>query len=182
MKIPMVVAATALTFTAAISQATVINSAYAPLGGNSWLVDFTVTNDGTPASFAGFTIDFPSATNLVLRASPSTWDSAVFQADANLPDDAFFDSFAKSASSVLNPGQSIGGFQVSFAYTAGAMPGPLPFMVYSETFSPLFAGTTTIPAIPEPPMVFLAALGLTFVALRVRSHRRSSQNKTEVTA
>ena len=183
MKIPLIVAAaTALTLTAPISQATVIDSAYAPLGGNSWLVDFTVTNDGNPASFAGFSIDFPNATNLVLRASPSTWDSAVFQADANLPDDAFFDSFVKNASSTLSPGQSIGGFQVSFAYTAGATPGALPFMVYGETFAPLAAGLTTVPAIPEPPMVFLAALGLTFVGLRVRALKKTATNDKEVTA
>ena len=68
MKIPLlVVAAAALALTAPSSQATVINSAYTPLGANSWLVDFTIINDGTPASFAGFTIDFPNATNLVLR-------------------------------------------------------------------------------------------------------------------
>lgn len=174
MKIPLIVAAaTALAFTAPISQATVISSTYAPLGGGSWLVDFTVTNDGTPATFAGFTIDIPEATNLVVRGSPSTWDSLVFQPDPNLPDVGAFDSFVKSASNALVPGQSIGGFQMAFSYTSGARPGPLPFVVYSETFTPLFAGTTTIPAIPEPPMVFLAALGLTFVGLRVRMAKKS---------
>ena len=59
----IVAAVAALAFTASNSQATVINSAYTSLGANSWLVDFTITNDGNPASFAGFTIDFPNATN-----------------------------------------------------------------------------------------------------------------------
>jgi len=183
-RIPLIVAAAAaLALTAPSSQATVINSAYTSLGGNSWLVDFTVTNDGSPASFAGFTIDFPNATNLVLRSSPSTWDSAVFQPDPSLPDNGFLDSLIRSASNALPLGQSIAGFGVSFAYVAGATPGPLPFMVYSENFTPLFAGTTTVAAIPEPPAVFMAALGLALVGLRtVRRHRKTRNVAKEVVA
>ena len=184
MRIPLlVVAAAALALTAPSSQATVINSAYTPLGANSWLVDFTIINDGTPASFAGFTIDFPNATNLVLRSSPSTWDSAVFQPDPGLPDNGFLDSFVRSASNALPLGQSIAGFGVSFAYTAGAIPGPLPFMVYSENFTPLFAGNTTVAAIPEPPAVFMAVLGLALVGLRTARRLRKDCNPAkEVTA
>jgi hypothetical protein len=184
-KNPLIVAAAAaLALTASLSQATVINSAYTPRGGDSWRVDFTVLNDGNPASFAGFTIDFPNATNLALLASPSTWDSAAFQRDPSLPDDAFLDSFVRNASNALAPGQSLGGFGVSFNYTAGAVPGALPFMVYNETFSPLFSGLTTVTAIPEPPMAFLTALGLAIVGLRtVRTHAKTNRSATkEVTA
>jgi hypothetical protein len=183
-RIPLIVAAVAaLALTAPSSQATVINSAYTPLGGNSWLVDFTITNDGAPASFAGFTIDFPNATNLVLRTSPSTWDSAVFQPDPGLPDAGFLDSFVRNASNALPMGQSIAGFGVAFSYAAGAIPGPLPFLVYSENFTPLFAGSTTVAAIPEPPTVFMAALGLALVGLRtVRRHRKTCNSAREVTA
>ena len=181
MKISLIAAAAAaLALTAPISQATVINSAYTSLGANSWRVDFTVTNDGTPASFAGFTIDFPNATNLVLRASPATWDSAVFQPDANLPDDGFLDSFARASSNVLTPGQSLGGFAVSFAYAAGAVPGALPFMLYSENFTPVFAGmTTTVAAIPEPETLFLCALGLALVGARTARTRGKNCSMTK---
>ena len=179
----MVAAAAVLACTASLSQATVINSAYTPLGGNSWLVDFTVTNDGTPASFAGFSIDFPNATNLVLRASPLTWDSAVFQPDPSIPDAGFLDSFVKGAAGALAPGQSLGGFAVSFAYTAGATPGALPFLVYSENFTPLAGGFTTVAAIPEPETMLLSALGLALVALRTARTRGKKYSMTkEVTA
>ncbi|MDB5999524.1 MAG: sorting protein [Rhizobacter sp.] len=175
MRIPLIVAAAAaLTFTASLSQATVINSAYTSLGGNSWLVDFTLVNDGTPASFAGFTIDLPNAMNLVLVASPSTWDSAVNQQDPGLPDEANLDSFAIDPSNIWGAGQSIGGFEVSFTYTAGATPGALPFMLYGEDFEPVFAGTTTVAAIPEPATVVLTALGLGLVGLYTR--RKSTKN------
>ena len=183
MKIPLVlVAAAALTLTAPIARAAVITSAYTPLGGNSWLADFTVTNDGNPASFFGFTIDFPNATNLVLVASPSTWNSAVFQPDPSLPDDGFLDSFVINASNTLTAGQSIGGFEVSFAFTAGASPGALPFTFYDRNFTTLFAGNTTvtpISAIPEPPALFMAALGLALVGLRTVRTRTGTINRTK---
>jgi hypothetical protein len=176
-KIPLIAAAAAaLTFTASFSQAAVINSAYTPLGANSWLVDFTVVNDGSPASFAGFTIDFPSASSLVLVASPATWDSQPFQPDANLPDDGFLDSFAISPASRLSAGQSVGGFQVSFTYTAGQVPGALPFMLYAEDYTPLFAGLTTVTAVPEPGAGILAALGLAVFGLRAARLKATRAN------
>ena len=179
MNIPLIVAAAAaLAFTAPLSQATVISSTYTPLGANSWLANFTIANDGTPARFAGFSIDFPNATNLVLVASPSTWDSAVFQQDPNLPDDGFLDSFVINASNTLTPGQSIGGFGVSFRYTAGPAPGALPFMVYSETFAPLFSGSTTVTAIPEPSIALLSLLGLGFVGVRTWRLQARNGNTT----
>jgi len=181
MKIPLIVAAAvALAFTVTLSQAAVISSTYTPLGANSWLANFTIANDGMPARFAGFSIDFPNATNLVLVASPSTWDSAVFQEDPSLPDDGFLDSFVINASNTLTAGQSIGGFGVSFMYTAGSTPGALPFMIYSETFAPLFSGSTTVTAVPEPSVALLAALGLALVGVRTRrSHARNGNTTQE---
>ncbi|MEF7616710.1 PEP-CTERM sorting domain-containing protein [Aquincola sp. MAHUQ-54] len=175
-------AAAALTLTASLAQATVINSAYTPLGNDAWLVDFTILNDGTPASFAGFTIDLPNATNLVLVASPSTWDSMVFQPDAGLADDGFFDSFVLDAANSLAAGQSLGGFKVSFTYTAGATPGALPFIINSENFTPLFAGTTTVTAVPEPATALMAAFGLGLLGLRAARTRTADRKTTEVTA
>jgi hypothetical protein len=57
-------------------------------------------------------------------------------------------------------------------------------MLYSETFSPVFAGTTTVvAAIPEPSTAILTALGLAFVGLRtLRTANRKRNATEEVTA
>ena len=160
--------AAALTLGATASEATSITSTYTSLGGTSWLADFTVTNDGTPASFAGFTIDFPNATNLVLVRSPATWDSLVVQPDASIPDAGFLDSFAILASNYLALGQSLGGFAVSFNFASGT-PGALPFTVSNANFTAIGGGfTTAVTPIPEPETVLLMGLGLAALGLRAR--------------
>jgi hypothetical protein len=175
--------ALALAFAAPLSQAAVVNSTYTSLGGNSWLAELSVMNDGTPASFAGFTVDFLNATNLVLLASPATWDSAVFQADPILADPGFFDTFAISSANYLTRGQSQGGFRVSFTYTGGT-PGAMPFTVNDANFAPLASGlTTTVAAIPEPSTVLLTAFGLAAIGWRAARTGAKKRNTTnEVTA
>ncbi|NUZ08338.1 PEP-CTERM sorting domain-containing protein [Piscinibacter koreensis] len=183
MKHPLIVAAAAaaLTLGAMSSQAAVITSSYSSLGGNSWLANLTVTNDGNPTTFAGFTVDFPNATNLALVSSPANWDSLIFQADPSLPDFGYLDSMALG--SLLAVGQSVGGFGVSFSLAGGARPGSLPFMLYDANFNPVAAGNTTIAAIPEPATALLAALGLAFVGLRNRRLSvKTRQAAEEVTA
>lgn len=178
MKRTFIAAAAALSLGATLAQATVIESAYTSLGGDAWLVDFRIINDGVPASFAGFSIDFPNATNLMLVASPLTWDSAVFQPDAGIPDDGFLDSFVIEASNGLGLGQTLGGFQVSFNYAAGLAPGALPFVINDANFAPLAMGLTSVTAVPEPTTMLLAAFGLGVVALRT-AHGRRPQRATE---
>jgi hypothetical protein len=55
---------------------------------------------------------------------------------------------------------------VSFTYTPGGLPVALPFMVNDANFTPLFAGLTTVTAVPEPAAAVLAAIGLAVVGLR----------------
>jgi len=180
MKISFIVAtAAALVLTASLSQATVITTAYRPFGANSWVADFTIRNDGTPPSFAGFTIDFPNATNLALLASPATWDSLVLQPDPSIPAFGFLDSFVINPANMLAIGQSIGGFQVSFSYLAGAAPGPLPFVINSATFEPLFFGSTTVTRVPEPATALSLAFGLGLLGLRSVRARIAHRNTSE---
>ncbi|NUZ09141.1 PEP-CTERM sorting domain-containing protein [Piscinibacter koreensis] len=184
MKVPLIVAAAAaLTFAALPSQAAVISGTYTSIGINTWRADLTVTNDANIARFAGFSVDFPSATNLQLVSSPAAWDSMVFQPDANLSDPGYLDSFLRNVTATLAPGQSVGGFGVSFNY-AGGMPGALPFLVYDTSFNVLAAGNATIAAIPEPATALLAALGLAFIGLRSgRAYvRKTHATNKEVTA
>lgn len=184
MKVPLIVAAAAaLTFAALPSQAAVISSTYTSIGLNAWRADFTVTNDANIAGFAGFSVDVPNATNLQLVSSPAAWDSMVFQPDPNLSDPGYLDSFLRNVTATLAPGQSVGGFGVSFNYTAGGMPGSLPFLVYNAAFTPVFGGNTTVAAIPEPATALLAALGLAFIGLRSgRAYIGKTNATPEVTA
>lgn len=173
-------AAVAMAFGATSSEAAVITSSYSSLGGNSWLANFTITNDGNPSTFDNVLIDFPNATNLALVSSPANWDSLVFQPDPNIPDFGYLDTLALG--SLLAVGQSVGGFGVSFALAGGAAPGSLPFQLYNG-ISLVGAGNTTIAAIPEPATVLLAALGLAFLGLRNgRSSTKSLNVRKEVTA
>ena len=185
MNVPLSAAlAAALALAATPGSATVIHSAYTPLGSNSWLVDFTLTNDGTPASFAGFTVSLPDASNLVLVQAPVTWDSLVAQPDPALPDAGFLDAFAISPVNYLATGASLGGFRLSFTSTAGT-PGTLPFVINSADFSPLFFGTTTVSVVPEPTTAWLALFGLALAgagAARGRTIQPRRQHTQELAA
>lgn len=184
MKIPLIAAAaTALALTAPLSQAMVINSAYTSLGGNSWQVDFTLVNDGATPSFAGFTVDLPDATDLMVVASASGWDSIVFPAQPHIPADAAFDGLADNPATIWNAGPSIGGFKASFTYSGSALPGATAFTLYNESYATVFAGVTTVTAVPEPATALMAVLGLAFVGLRMpRASARRRSASEEVAA
>ena len=181
MKHPMAsaLAAAAALLLTPLSQATVISSAYTPLGSANWRVDLTVFNDGAPASITNFTIDFPGFTSLVLLASPPTWDSLLVQPDASIPDAGFLDSLAMMPGNALNSG-SLGGFRVQFSY-AGT-PAALPFVISDSSFTPVFSGMTTATIVPEPAALLLAALGLTVVGLRTSRTRRARGLRPETAA
>lgn len=161
----------ALTIAAPLSQAASINSAYTSLGGGNWLLDLTVVNDGTPLSFAGFTVDLPDASNIVLIDSPAQWDTLVIQPDLELPDAGFVDSYVPDPAHYLAPGQSQGGFRISFSF-AGT-PGATPFVLSDANFEPLYFGTTTVTAVPEPHAALMALLGL--AALGIRAQRSKAR-------
>lgn len=152
----------ALWFSAA-AQAAVIESAFAPLGGNTWSVDLRVLNDGAPATISGFTVYFDEArfANLSLAASPAGWDSLLLPPDLALPADGFLDAQALDASDELSLGQWGGPWVVQFDYLGGGAPGALPFDIVARDFSVLFSGLTQRPAqVAEPHQLALIGLGL----------------------
>jgi hypothetical protein len=148
------------------------------LGGSSWRYDYKVTNDSLTVDVEEFTIffDYNHFSNLVVVSSPADWDSLVIQPDQVLPSDGFFDSLALIVG--LAPGESVGGFSVSFTFAGVGTPGSQPFdIVDPETFAVLFSGVTALAVqppngVPEPgslPLLLLA--GLFAVAARLRGRR-----------
>lgn len=144
-----------------LSAAAIVHSDYVLVAGNTWTVDFTIVNDGSPAAITGFTIYFPEAqfANLSLLASPSTWDTLLIPPDALLPADGFLDSFVLDGANAIGAGASLGGFRVRFDH-AGGVPQALAFDINDASFNVLFSGTTVVTAIPEPASHLLAALAV----------------------
>lgn len=175
-------AVAALSLGASVAQATVIESAYSALGGDSWLVDFRVIQDGMSPGFAGFTIDIANATDLAVVATPGDWDSMVFQPDMGLGDPGAFDSFLQAGAPALTAGQSVSGFRFSFTLAGGSTPGALPFLLSDADFNPVTAGMTTVTAVPEPATLLMAACGLGMLALRAARQRRQPRAQAEIAA
>ncbi|WP_088280194.1 MYXO-CTERM sorting domain-containing protein [Ideonella sp. A 288] len=152
-------------------HATVIGSAYTPLGGNQWSVAFEVTNDGAPASIGGFTVYFDEAlfSGLSVLDSPAGWDSLVAQPDAALPAAGFLDALVLDDADQLLDGDVLGGFRVAFTYLGAAAPGALPFEIVDRSFEVRGSGLT-VPSVvgsqpvPEPPMAALVAVALAGLA------------------
>ena len=124
MQVPHVLATavTALALSAPLlSQATVINSIFTPLGGANWAVGLTVINDGAPASIAGFTVYFPQTAyaGLQLTTSPSGWDPLVVQPDLGLPAAGYLDFIGLTPADAIGTGQSQGGFVAKFTQLGG---------------------------------------------------------------
>jgi len=152
-----------------VGHATSISYDVSSLGGTGWEYTYTVANDTLGADIEEFTIWFDLALygNLVATATPADWDPLVIQPDPGLPDDGFYDALALVAG--IAPGDSLGGFSVSFDYLGRGTPGAQLFEVIDPaTFDLLDDGTTVraaagpgpSPAIPEPATGLLLGMGL----------------------
>ena len=151
-----------------------INATYKPLSGNQWLVDFTVTGDGSPSVINDFTIYFPDASfaSLSLALGPAGWDSLVVQPDTTLHSPGFLDSLALGTG--IGTGASVGVFEVKFSFLGAGTPGPLRFDINDANFHAIYSGLTTVTAVPEPETAWLLLIGLGAVAGR-RMHQQRNQ-------
>jgi hypothetical protein len=159
-----------------------IAATYKPLTGNQWVVDFTVTGDGSPSVINDFTVYFPdtSFAALSLVASPAAWDSLVVQPDTALHSAGFLDSLALG-SGIANHA-SVGGFEVQFSYLGAGTPPALHFDINDANFHPVFSGVTapTITAVPEPEVAWLMLVGLGAIAgTRIRRQRQQTKQGVE---
>lgn len=169
--------AVACLFMSAQSDAAQMTTSFDNLGGDLWSVDLAVYNDGAPAEVSGFTVYFADTlyADLLLTASPASWDSLVIQPDPALPSDGFLDSFMLDRTQPLTDGQSQGGFSVQFSYAGQGSPTSLRFEIVDEAYDVLYAGYT-VPAspVPEPSTYLMAAVGIGFTGWWTSRRRRST--------
>ena len=152
------------------ASATVITYTPSFLGGNQWQYDYTVASAAGDPTIDEFTIYFDPAlyTNLATAATPSGWDPLVIQPDTSIPADGFFDELALVAG--ISPGDSLGGFAVSFDFLGTGAPGAQSYdIVDPNTFDTLSSGFTStassIPTVPEPNTLALMGLALTMLLI-----------------
>lgn len=171
--------AAAFLFISAQANAAEMTSSFASLGGKLWSVDLAVVNDGSPPAVSGFTVYFADTlyADLLLTASPASWDSLVIQPDPGLASEGFLDSFMLDRSQPLTNGQSQGGFSVQFSYAGAGSPTALRFEIVDESYNVLYAGQT-VPAgpVPEPTPALMTMVGIGITGLWARRQRRRIAN------
>jgi len=141
------------------------------LGGQNWSYTYTVTNTTIASGLYAFDIYFPavssadalSYSNITEIANPDStnWITTIFDPSApNLG--GFYDALALA--SPINQGDSLGGFNVSFAYSGATPLGSQYFEIYDLNYNLLETGTT-VPT-PEPSTFLLFVSGvLVFLGL-----------------
>lgn len=152
----------------ALSQAAAITTTYTHGAGNSWTAEFTVTNDGAPATLGGFTVyfDYGLFSGLSVTGSPAGWDSVVLQPGVGPGSelDGTFDSQLLDWSQALTAGASATGFALEFTYLGAGAPGVLPFEIYDQNYEVTFSGEASVNAapaqVPEPATGLLVLAGL----------------------
>lgn len=171
------------------AQAISIQYQLTALGGNSYLYEYTVENDGSLGSgvpvkvfdilFDPVLYDETSLTPDSPPAITADWTEQIFySAPGGLP--AAYDVQANTGG--LPDGATLSGFAVKFTWLGGAssLPGAQLFEIYdADTFDLLEIGQTTPageeppPTVPEPPVIGLLAWGV--LALLARRRRSSVQ-------
>jgi len=140
------------------------------LGSGKFEYEYSVTNDTLAVDIEEFTIFFDMVlySNLSLTLTPTGWDPLVIQPDIALPADGFYDALALV--SRISPGDTLGGFGVSFDWLGTGTPWSQLFEVVDPTTFETLDSGATIP-VPEPLSILLLASGLGGLAI-VKGRRR----------
>lgn len=153
------------------AQAAVLTTQAQSLGGTQWQLDFSITHDGTPASFEGVTLYFDRAlfANLGDAVAPTGWDPMLFQPDAGLGSDGAYDVLADAAH-LLSAGQTASGFSLRFDFLGNVLPTTWSYDLYrldatSGDIEILDSGRTVeaVAAVPLPATLALTLLGLSLM-------------------
>lgn len=164
-----------LLFVSNNSNATTINYELNDLGGSNWEYVYSVYNDTLFQDIEEFTIffDYGLYSNLSVTGAPIDWDPIVVEPQEILgfPESGFYDALALSFGVV--PGDSFGGFSVSFDWLGADAPGPQYFEIINPVdFTAIDSGmTSAAPAssVPEPGTILLVGTGLAgLVGIRKR--------------
>lgn len=176
------ITATALYLVVASVNANPIYYQVSNEGGDRWRYDYTVANN-TLFEIEQFTIYF-DYTLYDFALLPSAAFPGEFEVDANdyqgppgwdvfvapdadilgVEEDGFFDAFALG--DLLEPGDVLGGFSVSFTYRGAGAPGRqfFEFFAYDAQGNDIFGESFTRPLlaspVPEPSPLSLCLLGL----------------------
>ena len=159
------------------ARATTITYNATNIGGNTWEYDYTVFNDSLGFDIEQFTIYFSPDLyeSLIVGDAPAGWDPLEVQPQNDPFDDGFYDALALSLDVAIAPGESLGGFFVSFIYLGLGAPGSQFFEIIGidfDTFDLIALDSgETIPAsvVPVPASVWLfgaALVGLVGFARR----------------
>lgn len=137
------------------------------ISGNTWELNYSVTNDTLGSDINEFSIYYAAGLyeNIVAVSSPTDWDPLVLQPDHFLPAPGLYDSLALGTG--IAPGQTLGGFVVRFDYL-GAVPTVSQYftVVDPDTFDTLEDGNiaSTLVTIPLPAAAWLFIGGLSFLS------------------
>jgi len=146
------------------SDATTIVYDLSNVAGNTWQYDFTITNDTLPGAIDEFTVFFDRNLfeNLQAGSQPADWDPFVAQPDPSIPADGFFDVLALAGG--IDPGTTLGGFQVLVDFLGTSTPGnPYFTIVDPNSFATIAEGVTrssVAAQVPEPGTLALFAAAL----------------------
>lgn len=143
------------------AQAATISFDANNVAGNTWQVNYSVTNDAFATDLEEFSVVFDLGLyeNISVFATPAGWDSIVFQPDSSLPDDGLYDVLALAGGIV--GGNTLAGFGVQFDFLGAGAPGSQTFAIVDPIdFSTLEEGLTTQSAVvPLPAAVWLFLSG-----------------------
>ncbi len=139
-----------------MAHGTIITTGLSPKGGNTWQADYTVKNDSLAVDIDRFEIEFNynNYANLSYVNAPSGWSSLIDHPYAITDYHGAFDLLATNVG--IKPGDTLGGFSLTFDWLGMGMPGMQTFKASDSAFTTQDTGSTSV---PEPMPILLLAFG-----------------------
>ena len=153
-----------------------------PLGGGTWIYEYTVSNFAPGTSFDEFRIYFePSFFSITPLGPPPPdgWDLRAIQPDPKIPADGFLDAIRRGG--LLPQGATATGFKVGVVFSGTGAPAEQRFDLYTSGDSALRFSGTTVPlvvvSVPEPSAYLMMLGGLVVLARRSQIRKQMLREK-----